>query len=263
MFKTKLRHSILTFTCAGMLSVASFAMTGQKDAVAAAPQSSDLDRAQIEKIIHDYIVDHPEVILQSVENYQKQSTEERQKVALKEHADRLFNDETTPVAGNPKGDVTVIEFFDYNCGYCKRAWPNLEKLMDNDKNVRVLFKELPILGEASELAARWALAAEGQGKYLEFHKELLESRGALNEDKLKSIAEDLGLNPVRMKQDAQSDAVTKIIQKNRSLAVALDITGTPAFLVEDTIIPGAISYDQLNLLVKDKRKQKEGDKKTQ
>ncbi|MBL1147857.1 MAG: DsbA family protein [Pseudomonadota bacterium] len=251
MWKKGSRLSLATFftlaaMCAAMLTVDSRTASAQ---TAAAP-----DRAAIEAIVLDVIKDNPQVILETVNAYLQKQQGERQQVALEEHSSRLFKG--SPIAGNPEGDVTVVEFFDYRCGYCKRAWETVDRLMKEDKNLRVVFKDFPILGPESETAARWALAAEKQGKYLEFHHELMTHRGAFDVDTLSAMAEKLGLNAGRMRQDAQSADVSTTIQMNRALANDLGITGTPGFVVEDQLISGAVPYESMVDAISKKRKEK-------
>jgi protein-disulfide isomerase len=160
-------------------------------------------------------------------------------VAIKENAGELYRPAGSPVVGNVQGDVPVIEFFDYNCGYCKKAFLDLAKLMDKDKKVRVILKELPILSKGSEEAARVALATKMQGKYWEFHRAMLESQGQANEASALRIAEKLGLDMTRLKKDMASAEVKKEIDDTRQLASKMGIQGTPHFIVGDRIIPGA------------------------
>ena len=251
MWKKGSRLSLATFftlaaMCAAMLTVDSSTASAQ---TAAAP-----DRASIDAIVLDVIKDNPQVILETVNAYLQKQQGERQQVALEEHSSRLFKG--SPIAGNPEGDVTVVEFFDYRCGYCKRAWETVDRLIKEDKNLRVVFKDFPILGPESETAARWALAAEKQGKYLEFHHELMTHRGAFDVDTLSAMAEKLGLNAGRMRQDAQSADVSTTIQMNRALANDLGITGTPGFVVEDQLISGAVPYESMVDAISKKRKEK-------
>lgn len=212
------------------------------------------DRAAIEAIVLEVIKENPQVILETVNAYLQKQQGERQQVALEEHASRLFKG--SPIAGNPDGDITVVEFFDYRCGYCKRAWETVDRLIKEDKKLRVVFKDFPILGPESETAARWALAADKQGKYLEFHHELMAHRGAFDEATLSSMAEKLGLNAGRMRQDAKSADVSNAIQMNRALANDLGITGTPGFIVEDQLISGAVPYEGMVDAIAKKRKGK-------
>jgi len=235
-----------------MLAVAAVAVPDAHQARAEA----GFDRAEIEEIIHDYIMDNAEIILQSVEQYQRYGQAERQREALKDNRRHLFENPNTPVGGNPDGDISVLEFFDYNCGFCKRAWTTLEQLMREDENVRVVFKEYPILGEASELAARWALAARNQGKYVEMHAALMEHNGRITERILRRTADNIGLDVTRLSEDAQSDEITEIIQMNRALARQMGITGTPAFLVEDQVISGAVPLEHLQEAIAEERRKK-------
>jgi protein-disulfide isomerase len=164
---------------------------------------------------------------------------ERMAVAIKDNSAEIFRPAASPIVGNSNGDVTVIEFFDYNCGYCKKAFPDVAQLIDKDKKVKLIPKEFPILAKGSEEASRVALAAKAQGKYWEFHRTMLESQGQANEASALKVAEKLGLDMARLKKDMASPEVKKEIEDTRKLAAKLGIQGTPHFLVGDRIIPGA------------------------
>ena len=164
---------------------------------------------------------------------------ERMAVAVKENAGELFRPAASPIVGNAKGDVPMIEFFDYNCGYCKKAFSDVAKLIDKDKQVKVILKEFPILSKGSEEASRVALAAKMQGKYWEFHRAMLENQGQANEARALRVAEKLGLDMTRLKKDMASPEVKKEIDDTRKLATKMGIQGTPHFIVGDRIIPGA------------------------
>jgi protein-disulfide isomerase len=199
-------------------------------------------RKEIESIVKDILINNPEVLLEAqnaLEAKMDKIQADRMAVAIKEHAGELFRPAASPVVGNVKGDVPVIEFFDYNCGYCKKAFTDLAKLMDKDKKVRVILKELPILAKGSEEASRVALAAKMQGKYWEFHRAMLESQGQANEASALRVAEKLGLDMARLKKDMASAEVKKEIDDTRQLATKMGIQGTPHFIVGDRIIPGA------------------------
>ncbi len=215
--------------------------------------SAEMTKSEVEKIIEEYLMNNGDVILQSVNDYQTKGIAERQKQALQANDRKIFKSEYSPAFGNPEGDITVVEFFDYNCGYCKRVVEDVNKLIENDPKVRVVFKELPILGPTSETAARWALAAKEQGKYLEFHNALMTSKGRINDSKLESVAKDLGLDIDKMKTDANSETVSKQIENNRTLSRDLQITGTPGFIIGNEIIPGAIGYDDMVASIKSQR----------
>ena len=216
--------------------------------VAASPAStpsspfSPEQRKEIEGIIKDVLLHNPELLLEAqnaLEAKMDKIQAEKMAVALKEHAGELFRPAVSPVVGNVKGDVPVIEFFDYNCGYCKKAFTDLAKLMEKDKQVRVILKEFPILAKGSEEASRVALAAKMQGKYWEFHSAMLQSQGQANEASALRVAEKLGLDMARLKRDMASAEVKKEIDDTRELANKMGIQGTPHFLVADRIIPGA------------------------
>ena len=199
-------------------------------------------RKEIEAIVKDVLLNNPEVLLEAqnaLEAKMDKIQADRMAVAIKEHAGELFRPAASPVVGNVKGDVPVIEFFDYNCGYCKKAFSDLAKLIDKDKKVRVILKEFPILAKGSEEASRVALAAKMQGKYWEFHRAMLESQGQANEASALRVAEKLGLDMARLKKDMASPEVKKEIDDTRQLATKMGIQGTPHFIVGDRIIPGA------------------------
>ena len=202
---------------------------------------SPAQRKELEAIIKDILLNNPEIMLEvqnALEAKMDKIQAERMAVAIKEHATELFRPAGSPVVGNLKGDVPVIEFFDYNCGYCKKAFTELSQLMDKDKKVRVILKEFPILAKGSEEASRVALAAKMQGKYWEFHRAMLESQGQANEASALRVAEKLGLDMARLKKDMASAEVKKEIEDTRQLATKMGIQGTPHFIVGDRIIAG-------------------------
>ena len=199
-------------------------------------------RKEIEGIIKDVLLNNPEIMLEvqnALESKMDKIQAERMAVAIKENAPELFRPTGSPIVGDVKGDVPVIEFFDYNCGYCKKALIELSQLMDKDKKVRVILKEFPILSKGSEEASRVALAAKMQGKYWEVHRAILESQGQASEASALRIAEKLGLDMARLKKDVTSAEVKKEIEETRQLATKMGIQGTPHFIVGDRIIAGA------------------------
>jgi protein-disulfide isomerase len=212
----------------------------------ATPQASPFSaeqKAAIEKIIKEYLLANPEVMM-DVQNALEAKMEtlqaERLKLTLKESAAEIFHRPNAPTAGNPKGDITVVEFFDYNCGYCKRAFGDIAKLVDKDPKVKVVFKELPILSKGSEEAAKVALAARAQGKYWEVHRTLIGLRGEVNEASALRAVEKLGgLDVAKLKKDMDSPEVKAEIETVRNLAQKMGINGTPHFLVGDRAIAGA------------------------
>ena len=216
-----------------------------------------LDRkAEIEKIVHDYLLAHPEVLkeaLLSLQAKEEAAKADSQTQAVAAHKEELNNDPATPVAGNSMGDVTVVEFFDYHCPYCKAVAEPLQQLLNEDKGVRLVLKEFPILGDDSRLASRAALAAVAQGKYWEFHQALLEHRGAFDTDTIKSLAKQVGLDADKLVADMASDKIPPLITANRKLADALDIGATPTFVINGEVVEGAVPLDELKALIKKAR----------
>jgi protein-disulfide isomerase len=225
--------------------------------VCAAPaaMADELTKAEVEKIIHEYIMSHPTDILDSVQQYQEKSMREKSQDAVKNNKDDLY-DTASPIAGNPKGDVTLVEFFDYNCGYCKKVTPDLDKLIEQDKNLRVMFKEFPILSPTSEMAAKWALAAHKQDKYYAFHEALMKNRTPLDEAVLEKIAKETGLDVEKLKKDAEGTDIMMQIEQNKSLAGNMDIRGTPAFVIGDEMAPGAIGLSEMKRMIEKARAKK-------
>jgi protein-disulfide isomerase len=209
---------------------------------ATSDQFSAEQKAAIEKIVKDFLISNPEVMMEiqnALEAKMETIQAERLKVALKENAGEIFRRPGAPTAGNPNGDVTVVEFFDYNCPYCKKAFNDLAKLIEKDPKVKVILKELPILSKGSEEAAKVALAAQKQGKYWEAHRALLGVRGELNEQTSLKAVEKIGLDMAKLKKDMESPEVKAEIDTVRGLAQKMGIQGTPHFLVGDRAIPGA------------------------
>jgi protein-disulfide isomerase len=218
-------------------------------APASAQQNETLtDQAKMEQIIHDYLLAHPEVILEAVDNYQKQqekASAEKQAHALVDRRDELQRTPSDPVIGNPGGDVTVVEFFDYRCPYCKSVAAGFVDLYDKDGKVRLVLKEFPILGADSEFAAKAALAAQKQGKYRELHLAMMAFKGKLTSDDVRQLAATVGIDVAKLEQDMQDPAILETINRNYALAEALGIKGTPAFIVGDELVPGAISVEEM------------------
>ncbi len=203
--------------------------------------AEDLSADELEQRIRDYILQHPEVIVEALRNF-----EERQQAAaanktqsvIASRRDEIFNDPATPIGGNPDGDVSIVEFFDYNCPYCRKNAPTLTELERTDPNLRFVYKEWPILGPGSEFAARAALAAVRQGKYVAYHKAMMEFSGRITEDTALEVGGTVGIDIERLKQDMEDPAIQEAIERNRDLARALGVTGTPAFVVNDRFLPG-------------------------
>lgn len=218
----------------------------------------------IEKVVHDYLVKNPDVLLeasQALQQKQQQTLQQQAKSAILEQAPQLFQG-TLAVAGNPKGNVTLVEFFDYQCIHCKKMAPAMAALTKQDPNLRVIYKEFPIFGKSSEMASQVALAAAMQGKYQVMHDALLGMDKQLTEAMVLEKAKSLGLDMTTLQKDMNSKAVADVLKSNRELAEKLHLMGTPAFIVAATpagqfdaktqpaFIPGAASEAVLQDLIK-------------
>ena len=217
--------------------------------------NAEMSKPDVEKIIKEYILNNPKVVQQSLDNYKNKLEEMKNQELFSKTGSGLYN-EHSPVFGNVNGDVTLVEFFDYNCGYCRQSFKNIASLVDSDKNLKVIFKEFPILSEQSLIASKWALAAKKQGRYMDFHTGLMEHDGRINVRALNQVAEKLKLNVKRLKQDAESKEVQEEIDRNRTMATELKITGTPAFIVGQQVYSGALGVSDLQNLLKEERKKK-------
>ncbi|MBM3617962.1 MAG: DsbA family protein [Alphaproteobacteria bacterium] len=216
----------------------------------AADTAKTYTRAELEQIIVETILKHPEALIQSVDNMQKSQASKQAETAkqnIEAYKTSLFNDPESPVAGNKKGDVTVVEFFDYNCGYCKRSFDEILKLSQTDKNVRFVFKEYPVLAPSSETAARASLAfhALNPDRYLDYHASLFRLGGRFDEETLANTAENFGVKADKLKEKMKDPKITKHLQDNAELASKLGARGVPLFVIGSDIAPGALSYEDL------------------
>jgi protein-disulfide isomerase len=190
----------------------------------------------IQGIVKDYLLKNPEVLREAINELNKRqeaAAEAQRKTALSS----LYKDETPYSSG--KGKITLVEFFDYNCGYCKRAFKNILSVLEQEKDLRVVFVEFPILSDESKAASQAAIAAAKQNKYFEFHRGLISSSGPVNEDKIFKVAKDVGLDVEKLKADMKLPEVDQAIEKNLALGQSMAIQGTPAFFIGDEAIPGA------------------------
>lgn len=227
-------------------------------AVAQTPATPEARRA-IEEIVRDYILANPEIIMEAVARLRekKQVAEEdadRQIIAASRN--EIVNDPNSYVGGNPAGDVTVVEFFDYRCGVCKQFHPIVAELVKSDSKIRRVYKEWPILGPESVVASRAAIASLKQGKYLAFHVAMMESRTALDEARILEIAASVGLDTRQLRTDMASPEVDRVLARNYALADKLRLNGTPSFLIGDKILRGGRDLDSLRELVAEARAKK-------
>ena len=206
----------------------------------------------IDQQISQYLKDHPEEVMASLKlaqaNAEKQKEADAQ-LAVAEQQDQIFNNPADPVIGNVNGDVTVVEFFDYRCPYCKRVSDSLTTLVKDDPNIKVVYKEFPILGPESMVAAKIALAAHRQGKYEQVHTAFMAHKGSFEQSALLDLAASVGADPAKLASDMQDPAIHGQLQAIESLASALGITGTPGFLFGKQLVPRAVSLDDMKKFV--------------
>jgi protein-disulfide isomerase len=220
---------------------------------AAAQMFSNEQRGEIEKIIRDYLLKNPEIlqeVIQEMERRQAQADAEKHKEAIKEHAEALFNSRRQVVLGNPQGDVTMVEFFDYNCGFCRKALADKLELIKNDPKLRLVLKEFPVLGEGSTQAAQVAVAVRmqdktGGKKYLEFHQKMFASRGQVDKARAMAVVREIGFDAARIEKDISSDEVRQTIEEGFKLAEALGINGTPTYVLNGQVVVGAVGVEKL------------------
>lgn len=206
------------------------------------------DRGRIEMVVHDYILDHPEILPQAMERLQDKETAKA--IAPQRHA--FVTPFPGAESGNPKGDVTVVAFLDYACGYCRASLPVLAQLVASDPQIHVVYREFPVLGPESDVAARWALAAAAQGKFKPFH-DALYAGGQLSEAGIEAAADKVGLDKARARAFAASPAVEREIAINHQLGELLRVRGTPAWVIGDRVIPGVTDLTSFQEAVKQAR----------
>ena len=224
----------------------------------ATPQASRADeftapqKSEIERLVHDYLVAHPEVLQEAMAELEKRQAAletEKHKTAVKEHAQALFSSPRQVNLGNAQGNVTFVEFFDYNCGYCKRAMTDMLTLMKADPKLKVVLKEFPVLGPGSVEAAEVAVAVNMQDKsgkkYLEFHQKLLGGRGQANKASALAAAKDIGMNMGQLDKDLAGPEVKATLAESMKLAEALGLNGTPSYVIGSDVVVGAVGLPAL------------------
>jgi len=252
-------RSILMILCGGLVA-AGLLVAGRATApalVASPGMTVPPDKAALGKSIREYLLANPEVLveaMQELEHKQDSQRDTQAQKAIQENQRELLRDPDSPIAGNPDGDVTIVEFNDYQCPYCKRAHMAVRSTLASDGKVKLVLKDLPILGEPSRIAALAALAARAQGKHLALHDALMEYGGKIDRDKIMEIAGSTGLDLDRLKKDMDDPRLKQIIERNLALASALGVRGTPAFVVGNQFVPGAVDADALKQLIAEARK---------
>lgn len=239
-----------------MKQIARAGLLGLTTLIAAPAWADNLTEADIKRLALEAILENPQIVMDAVAILQQREEEAAaaaRAATLSNQRQLLERDPNAPVIGNPDGDVTVVEFFDYNCPYCKRAAPEIEALIAADKNVRIVYREWPILSEGSVFAARAALAARNQGKYEEFHWALMDLEGRAEEASVLRVARGLGLDIDQLRVDMESQAVNDHIQTSMNLAKMLNFNGTPSFVIGEATVPGFVPFDELSRLVGEAR----------
>jgi protein-disulfide isomerase len=239
--------------CASLLASAALVMATLAPVAAGADDAKPMSQAEVEAIVKKVIKENPDLIFQTLLDYQQKTAAERMSkatqnlVALQE---KISHDTHSPSIGNPNGDVTLIEFFDYHCGYCKRFFPEIPKLLEEDKGVRVIFKEFPILSEDSAALAVYSIDPK---KYYDYHIELMNSSGKFTEDMLTDAATHIGIDADAFKKAFQDPERKKTIEANRKLADDLGVDATPAIIIGTELLPGAVPYEDLKAKIQEVR----------
>jgi protein-disulfide isomerase len=213
---------------------------------------TEAQNADLDNHIRNFILNNPEVLIEAVDRYRidQQKLQADQEVGfIKKYQNELFGKDN-PSIGPKDAKIVITEFFDYNCGYCKRALEDVVTLTNEHKEIRFVFKELPILSPTSETAARWALASQNQGKYFEYHKALMNHKGEKDPRNLESLAKEVGLDVAKLRKDANSASITKHLAESNEVAKQLSIQGTPAFVVGETIYRGYLGLSGMRDMIK-------------
>ncbi len=235
-------------------------LIGMQAAAADFAELSDDDRAAFRDEVRAYLLENPEVIMEAIQVLKDRdaATEVQNDVALvQDNAAALFNSETDWVGGNKDGDITIVEFMDYRCSYCKKANAEIAELVKSDGNIRFILKEYPILGEQSDLASRFAIAVHqigGDAAYMAAHETLMVMRADITGAALDKISLDLGLDPAAINARMQTPDVAAVIAANRALGDIMRVNGTPTFVVQKTLLRGYVPLDGMRQIVADERK---------
>ena len=245
---------LLAAAATAVLAGGWFAITADAQRAQVSPQvSTGADEPdRFERRVREYLLKNPEVImeaLQVLQDRQRAAEAEDLRRTIAERSDEILNDPAAPVGGNPAGEVTLVEFFDYNCHYCRRVAPTVVELEEADPDLRLIYREFPILGPGSQFAARAALASRRQGKYVAFHNALMQATEQVTEESVMEVARTVGLDAEQLTAGMQDSAIQEAIARNLQLADALGITGTPSFIIGEEVVPGAVDLRTLQSLI--------------
>lgn len=253
-------RSILLALCAALVGGGALLAAGATTPgrVAAPAATADAgDKGALGRKIRDYLIANPEVLVEAMQELERKQDNQRDAVAqkaIRQHKAELLADPDSPSSGNANGDVVIVDFNDYQCPYCKRAHQAVKQVVAADGKVKVIYKDLPILGEPSRIAALAALAAAKQGKHPAFHDALMETSAKLDRARILEIAASVGLDVALLEKDMEDPKFKQLIDRNMALAGALGVRGTPAFVIGDQFVPGAVDAAALKQLIADARK---------
>lgn len=256
--RSAMRRFLFSLLSGGLVAL-SLATAG-----AAQEKMTDAEREAFRAEVRAYLMENPEVLLEAMDvlqSRQQAAEAEQDKSLVTANADAIFNDPASWVGGNPQGDVTVVEFLDYRCGYCRKAWQEVDELVKADGNIRFVMKEFPILGEESVLSSRFAIAVHqlyGDDAYAKAHDALISLRAEASDAALERLAADLGHDWTAVKTRMDAPEVTAVIEANHALAQKLQISGTPTFVVQNTMVRGYVPLDGMRKIIADERARNEG-----
>jgi protein-disulfide isomerase len=256
--KSGLLTALVAAVVAALVTVATLSILARVAPGMLALSGAAIQDQQIVDVVRNYLTKNPEILVEMTNELDKRQAAEQavqQQKAISQNADAIFRSPVSHVVGNPNGDVNLVEFFDYNCAYCRRALPDVVKLVNEDGKVRLVLKELPIFGDDSEAAAKLALASNKQGKYFEMHQKLFSEPGKADKDKALRIAKELGLDVDQLQKDAEDPDIKKALDEAKDLAQKLNLQGTPLYLIGDRVVAGAPDdlFDQLKARVAEVR----------
>lgn len=235
-----------------MKTATRFMLVAAAVALPVVAQADALDEARVKELVYEAIRENPDIVMEALAALQdRQAATDATNASDFLAAERnvIERDPNAPVLGNPEGDVTVVEFFDYNCPYCRRAAPEVDALIAKDRNIRLVYREWPILGEGSVFAARAALASRKQGKYAEFHAAMMGLQGRAEEESVLRVAAEIGLDIDRLRQDMTAPTIEEHIATSMRLTRGLGFQGTPSFVIGDGLVPGFVERSQLEEFV--------------
>ena len=244
----------LNFALAGLLAVIAVIYITDRQNLPVAAVSPPAQ--EFGEQVHEYILANPEIVreaLLELEAREVAAQAAQQQMAITQYAQLIFNSETDFVTGNPDGDVTLVEFFDYNCGFCRRALSDLDRLLEEDPNLRVVLKEFPVLGPGSIAAAKVSMAAIGEEGFYEFHRQLLIRPGGVDGNAAIEVAEAAGMDATRVLADSEDQSIVNTLSETLQMAQALGINGTPSYVIGSQLVIGAVGYEELKQRIAEER----------